>query len=825
MAQNAAALPWHQATQLRDDLKTGELTLSMFAADLHDVVMQEGHRRAYEDPAEFFALTFPTYNLRELVKDVCLRLAGRSDKAYRSVSVNYGGGKTHTLITLRHLVHDPDSLPDLPSIREFENHIGFKPPKARIAALCFDKIDMEKGAKTIGPDGTSRMLKQPWSILAYQLAGAEGLRLIHAEGKDDERQTPPAEPLLVELLSKPQEQGLATLVLIDEVLMYARGKAEVEESDQLLMNFFQYLTQATVKVNRCSMAASLRASDPKKYDAKGLRIYNELIDVFGRQTEVEANPVTKDDIAEVLRRRFFKPDSIRDLSSCRPQVNTIVSNIAELDEQTQKTRPSSEGRFLASYPFHPDLTDNLYTRWTQIEGFQRTRGMLRTFAIALRDAEKWDTSPIIGPNVFLNEPGRTELSESASEMAGYATVDTDTGSHQEWKSLLEGELDKAREVQSEMTGIRSRELEQAVLSVFIGSQPIGQKIQTQDIMRLIASTKLDKIELETALNRWVEASWFLDEAEVDSSQIRPDGTRTLPANWRLGNRPNLRQMHDDACSNRISDARVEEELLEHIRKYRHLTNGASAARARAHTLPEHPRDIADDGEFHYAVLGPASASDSGKPSALSRRFLNETTSQDHPRVNRNAIVLAVPSKDGLTQARYQVRKYLGWLEVKELLKDQPVEENRERRLSEETSGAEKNIPNAIRQAYSLVVTVNEQNEAQAFRVAPSNEPLFSTIKADPRSRMQETEINAEAMLPGGPYDLWREGEDTRRARDLATAFAQNPKLPKMLNQKGILGRVDISPSFRRKPEASSEIRNYGQDIRLLKASGFRLSPE
>ena len=150
MGQRATIKPWHEVVELRDDLKTGELTLSMFAADLHDVVMQEGHRRAYEDPAEFFALTFPTYNLRELVKDVCLRLAGRSDKAYRSVSVNYGGGKTHALITLRHLVHDPDSLPDLPSIREFENHIGFKPPKARIAALCFDKIDMEKGAKTIG---------------------------------------------------------------------------------------------------------------------------------------------------------------------------------------------------------------------------------------------------------------------------------------------------------------------------------------------------------------------------------------------------------------------------------------------------------------------------------------------------------------------------------------------------------------------------------------------------------------------------------------------------------------------------------------------------
>ena len=466
-----------------------------------------------------------------------------------------------------------------------------------------------------------------------------------------------------------------------------------------------------------------------------------------------------------------------------------MGNIAELDEQTQKARPSSEGRFLASYPFHPDLTDNLYTRWTQLEGFQRTRGMLRTFATALRDAEKWDTSPIIGPNVFLNEPGRTELSESAGEMANYARVDTDTGAHQEWRSLLEGELDKARAIQSEMTGLRSREMEQAVLSVFIGSQPVGQKIQTQDMMRLIASTRPDKIELETALNRWADDSWFLDETEIDSSQTRPDGTRTLPANWRLGNRPNLRQMHDDACLNRISDARVEEALIEYIRKNRQLTNGASAAGARVHTLPEHPRDIADDGEFHYAVLGPSAASESGKPNALSRRFVNETTGQDRPRVNRNAIVLAVPSKDGLAQVRNQVRKYLGWIEVRELLKDQPVEENREKKLSDETAEAEKRIPDAIRQAYSLVITVNEQNEPLAFRIAPSNEPLFSTIKADTRARIQDTEISAEAMLPGGPYDLWREGKDFRRAKDLVTAFAQNPKLPKMLNQRRILDTI------------------------------------
>ena len=202
MAQKATLKPWHEVVELRDDLKSGELSLAVFAADLYDVVMQKGQRPVYEDPSEFFALTYPTYNLRQLVKDVCLRLAGKSDKAYRKLSVNYGGGKTHTLITLRHLVHDPDALPELPAIQEFQAHIGFKPPKARVVALCFDKIDMEKGIETIGPDGSVRMLRYPWSVLAFQLAGADGLRLVNAEGRDEERETPPAEPLVVELLAK-----------------------------------------------------------------------------------------------------------------------------------------------------------------------------------------------------------------------------------------------------------------------------------------------------------------------------------------------------------------------------------------------------------------------------------------------------------------------------------------------------------------------------------------------------------------------------------------------------------------------------------------------
>ena len=789
MSKKRTWTPWHEVVSLRDDLKSGELSLAVFAADLYDVVLQRGQRKVYEDPAEFFALTFPTLNLRDLVRDVAQRLAGHSDKAYRSLSVTYGGGKTHTLITLWHLVQDLSGLPERQTVAEFEAHIGGPMPRARVAALCFDKIDLELGVETPAPDGSLRMLKHPWSILAYQLAGAEGLRMINAEGKDEERDTPPAEPLIVGLLSKPQEEGLSTLVLLDEALMYLRAQAETDQSARgRMVAFFQYLTQAVVKADRCAMVASLLASDPGKHDELGNKILREVSEVFGRQTEEDASPVSKEDVSEVLRRRFFKPESIREQDLFRPHVNAVVASVAALDEQTKKGQQVAEDRYLRSYPFHPDVTEIFYTRWTQrpLERFQRTRGILRTFAIALRDAEKWDTSPLVGPAVFLGRPDATDLAEAANELASVASAEA--GGHQ-WRPILEGELDKARRIQSEATGLNHREIEQAVISVFLSSQPIGHKAQTRELMTLLGTTSPDRIELEKALLHWTEISWFLDEAEVNTGGTGTDDAPQLPQAWRLGNRPNLRQMHDDACRNRVPDPLIESKLIKAIESEKTLTSGASAVGARVHTLPRSPRDIQDDGEFHFAVLGPQAGSESGKPSAEARRFLNETTAADRPRVNRNAVVLAVPSKDGLDSVRLRVREHLGWLEVESQLKGQSIDPFREQMLSMRTRDASGRIPEAVRQAYSIVVTVNESNEVHAFKIAIGSDPLFTTIKADRRARIQETEISAEAMMPGGPYDLWREDEPARRVRDLVGAFAQNPKLPKMLRHKEILDTI------------------------------------
>ncbi len=784
---SSATTPWHQVVTLRDDLRSGELTLSIFAADLYDVVMGRA-RPIYQQPSEFFALTYPTFNLRELVKDVLQRLAGKNEKAVRQLELTYGGGKTHALITLYHLVNDPDNLPDLPAVHEFRQHAGgITPPKARIVSLCFDKLDVEKGMEVHGPNGEARRLWHPWSVLAFQIAGADGLRLLNAEEKDEERETPPAENLVRDLLEWPARDGLATLILIDEVLMYAREKVGLDTQwRHRLQDFFQALTQAATKVDRACIVASLLATEPRKSDELGKEIAQELYAIFRREREEGVQPVEKQDVAEILRRRFFTAESIRDRERFLPHVVAALEGISVLDEGTRKNRQAEEERYLASYPFHPELTEALYTKWTQLEGFQRTRGVLRTFAMALRAAEKWDTSPLVGANVLLNTPGSPGLSEAARELTSIAASEAYEGKRQEWAAILEGELAKTRDTQGEFPALKGREVEQAVMATFLHSQPIGQRALTRDLLVLLGAAKPDKIELEKALRRWTEVSYFLDEAAIAGAT---DGTGAavleLPKWWRLGTRPNLRQMHSDACARVGPPEVIEMTLRDWIAREKRLTAGAAAAGARVHNLPDHPRDVQDDGEFHYVVLGPRAASEAGKPSAESRRFIDETTGPDRPRVYRNAILLVVPSREGLELVRSRVRDYMGWEEVRNLPEAKDFDDVRKVLLSGYTDEARKRIPDALVQTYCIVVTVAAKGEVEAFRVTATGEPIFEVVKNDKRSRIQESAISPEALLPDGPYALWREEETSRRASDLVTAFAQFPHLPKMLRQKDI----------------------------------------
>lgn len=793
--------PWTEVVRVREDVRTGALSLQEFAADLFDVVNHTGKRPIYENPETFFSLSYATSAQRDIAAATAERLRGKSDKAIRQLELTYGGGKTHTLVTLTHLYRDPAVLPDLPAVTEFKTAMGGEPPKARIAAVCFDKLDIEAGIPVIGPSGEERMLKHPWSVIAFQLAGADGLRALHADGNDEERDSPPRDLLLEKVLQLPGKEGLATLILFDEVLMYAGEKAKDPVTGQQFreqfLNFLQSLTQAVSKVGTASLIVSLLASDPKRDDAFGRQLLSDMSNIMGRKEDEPFMPVGKDDVAEILRRRLLDPETTKDPNTFKPSVQAVVKALSALDPEfakTPKQRDEREKQYLASFPFDPAMMEVFYTRWTSgLPMFQRTRGVLRTFVVALRDAEPWDKAPLAGASILLPKDSEVKLSSALSDLAGVARMDGVDGKSMDWVAILQGELRFAREAQDQLPALANREVEQAVIGTFLHSQPQGtNNARITNLYSLAGAAKPDRIAFDKGLQAWAERSWFLDELHLESAEKRADGSRGLPKTWRLGFQPNLKQMHDEAKVNRVPKSAADEMLIEEIKAAKWLESGAMTLGAKVHKLPNGPDQVPSDGEFRYVILGPNAQSESGKPSAMAVRFCDEVTGPQNPRSSKNAIVIVTPDRSGLSLAHEKVRDHLAWLEVKSLLSGQTVDPIRSSKLDSEIAGSRKDIGSAVRQAYCIVVTRGLDDAVHAFKVTvDTTKPLFQTIKEDPKSRITDLPLTPDAILPGSTsgFDLWREDEDRRRVKTIVGSFAERPKLPKMLRHKDLLDTV------------------------------------
>lgn len=818
--------PWHEVVKLSDDLKRGDLSLSQFAADLYDVAMDEG-TDLYRDRNKFFAFTYPTYAMRELARDVAQRLASKNDKAVRQLELTYGGGKTHTLITLYHLFTDPEGLPDLQAVREFKATMGIKPPEAQIAVLAFDKIDLIAGVKVRSPEGKTRVLKHPWSILAYQLGGDEGLKVLNGSHSIEERDVYPAEPLLKEVMAMPSKKGKATLILLDEVLMYARVKVAQDPSwKDNLINFFQCLTQAATKLPNCVIIASLLATDPRKYDQVGKELIHDMSNVFRREKEEGVQPVSREDVAEILRRRFFEPSSYANTAPFRPQVVEALKGIVELDEPTKKDGEGAEKRYLSNYPFHPDLTDIFYTKWTSLDGFQKTRGILRTIALALRDASKWDTSPLIDVGVFLNAPGKSELSEAARELAGVAANEEFEGPRQEWAKIIEGEFEKAKMIQEDLPGLKHREMEKAAFATFLHSQPIGRNAQTHDLMVMLGSTRPMKLDVQKGLMAWTRVSWFLDLETT--SALRGE----LPEKWRLGTRPNLKHMHDDAMG-RIVLEQIEQKLADEINKLPRSLGQLPSMGIKVYALPDRPADVADAPNLQLVILGPRYQSEVGKPNKDAVRFLTETTSEERPRINRNALILVAPAKEVLQRARESMRAYLAWEDVRSQLQTKgDGKEGRMSALMAYLNEAKGVVPQTVAQAYCIAITLSERGEPIAFKVDVGSGSLFDAIRSERKSRIMSGRITSSALLPDGPYNIWKPDDQALRVSTIVSMFAQFPHLPKVIGQKEVIDtlvqgalqgefvlritRPDRSQrTFWRETPSEVEMKDYNMDVVLL----------
>ena len=467
------------------------------------------------------------------------RLTGTGGTPVIRVQVAYGGGKTHALIALLHLAEGGAALASHPTVREFMGFSGVDAlPQTRIALLPFDKFDVVTGLSVSGPDGRTQQVKTPWGALAYQLAGDEGLAKV---AEHEANYIAPAESLLAELLEAPRAAGLSTLVLIDEALMYMRGVVNNNPKRLgTLQDFFQALTQAVAHdpSKRTALVASLITSDVLSNDPTGVQVLDAMENVFHRVDET-AEPVSRADISELLRRRLFESvgaDEVR-----REIVDRLHVVLQRLPLRDSQRDADARERLLASYPFHPDLIEVLYQKWTQLGNFQRTRGVLRMFATALKASEEKDPSAFVGPSALLGVEG--ELSATIRELIDACEEETP------WGPILEGELDKARVVQQALPRLKCREIEGAVLATFLHSQPAGQRAESTELYALLANPDIDPMSVEEGLSEWRRLSWFLKEDE---------------SIWALATTPNLTNMHDRAMRS-LTEDRINADLVKRIR--------------------------------------------------------------------------------------------------------------------------------------------------------------------------------------------------------------------------------------------------------------------
>jgi len=112
------------------DIREGCLDLKAFAVDLAQVV--EGQAvPEYKDPGTFFRRTFLTRGLRSTLTGVLRRLAGRDDgTAITQMTTVFGGGKTHTLLALYHIVAHGAQVSYLEPMEQILAEAGLDAPGA-----------------------------------------------------------------------------------------------------------------------------------------------------------------------------------------------------------------------------------------------------------------------------------------------------------------------------------------------------------------------------------------------------------------------------------------------------------------------------------------------------------------------------------------------------------------------------------------------------------------------------------------------------------------------------------------------------------------------
>src|SRR5208283_3631267 len=257
------------------------------------------------------------------------------------------------------------------------------------------------------------------------------------------------------------------VVLVDELVAYIRqfpnGQTLSGGSYDSNLSFVQALTEAIKLVPNAILLASLPESDIEAGSNRGMTALQALEKTFGR-LQALWKPVATEEAFEIVRRRLFEP--IRDEKSreivCRAFAEAYISEGAKLPTETQEARYFD--RLIHAYPIHPEVFDRLYEDWTTIDGFQRTRGVLKLMAKVIYRLWKDHNKD------FMIMPGSSPLYDGScrNELTYYLPVG--------WDAVLEKDIDGER---AETTELESKEprfgavnaARRVARTIFFGSAP------------------------------------------------------------------------------------------------------------------------------------------------------------------------------------------------------------------------------------------------------------------------------------------------------------------------------------------------------------------
>ncbi|MCA9786516.1 MAG: ATP-binding protein, partial [Candidatus Cloacimonetes bacterium] len=689
-----ALKPWREVVNPHKDVASGKYQQAEFAADLWQVHIGEGSDE-YRNPAEFFRRTFLTESLKGLLVGALQRLCGIGGDPVVQLQTNFGGGKTHSMLALYHLFSGTP-LSELLDVETLADEAGVKSvPKVKRVVLVGNKIS--PGNPSVKKDGT--VVRTLWGELAWQLGGKAAFDRV---AKDDELATNPGD-VLRELFV---EYG-PCLILIDEWVAYARQLHDNNDlpagSFETMFSFAQALTESAKLAGNCMLVVSLPASDTgtsphaQADDAevggiRGREALERLRNVVGR-LESSWRPATAEEGFEIVRRRLF--DTIpgdqfkqRDLTA-RAFAELYRSQKSEFPPECAES--DYEKRIKAAYPVHPEIFDRLYSDWSTLVKFQRTRGVLRLMAAVIHCLwEKGDRNPLIMPSTLPIDDPRVQ-----SELTRYLSDN--------WAPIIEKDVDGPNslplKIDAEQSNLGKLHATRRVArTIYLGSAPLASAAHR--------GLEDRRVKLGCAMPGEAVAVFgdALRRLAATATYLYQDGALV----W-YGTQPTVTKLAEDRAQQYLRDQdRILVELEERLR--RDLRNVGDFH--RVHPLPRTGAEVADDYSAKLVVLPPEFSHSKENSRALEIALQILESRGNTPRLFRNTLVFLAADRVRMQDLDEALRKYLAWTSILDEKDTLNLDPHQVRQAEIQRRAADSAVSARIPEAYRWLL-VPEQTKPDA----------------------------------------------------------------------------------------------------------------